>query len=171
MQVEVEVELRPTLSRPVCHGVGLPSGAHDQIFGFCLCGFLEVGRPLWREDGSVIYYCCCWASPAQSLSGLSLAGLNTLFHCSSFLDSPILEDQVPVFISLRNRVAQLYPQELGSLFIASYNSQGYGGGILSHLHTRKEMQVQVQVQFILRPTVNRSVRLGVGPPLLQMTRF
>jgi hypothetical protein len=26
-------------------------------------------------------------------------------------------------------VAQLYPQALGSLYVASYDSQGYGGGI------------------------------------------
>jgi hypothetical protein len=26
-------------------------------------------------------------------------------------------------------VAQLYPQALGSLFVTSYDSQGYGGGI------------------------------------------
>jgi hypothetical protein len=31
-------------------------------------------------------------------------------------------------------VAQLYPQTLGSLFVASYDSQGYGGGILTDLH-------------------------------------
>jgi hypothetical protein len=40
----------------------------------------------------------------------------------------------PVFISPRNKVAQLYPQTLGSLFAASYHSQGYGGGILTCLH-------------------------------------
>jgi hypothetical protein len=41
----------------------------------------------------------------------------------------------PVFIFPRNRVAQLYPQALGSLFVASYDSQGYGGGIRPRLHT------------------------------------
>jgi hypothetical protein len=34
-----------------------------------------------------------------------------------------------LFISTWNRVAQLYTQALGSLFVASYDSQGYGGGI------------------------------------------
>jgi hypothetical protein len=31
-------------------------------------------------------------------------------------------------------VAQLYPQALGSLSVASYDSQGYGGGIRTRLH-------------------------------------
>jgi hypothetical protein len=44
-------------------------------------------------------------------------------------DSPNLEGQVPVFISPRNRLAQLYPQALDLLFVASYDSQDYSGGI------------------------------------------
>jgi hypothetical protein len=56
---------------------------------------------------------------------------------SQIRDSPNLEGQAPVFISPRNRVAQLYPQALGSHFVASYDSQGYGGGIRSRLHTAK----------------------------------
>jgi hypothetical protein len=48
---------------------------------------------------------------------------------------PNLEGQAPVFISPRNKVAQLYPRVLGSLFGTSYDSQGYGGGILTRLHT------------------------------------
>jgi hypothetical protein len=41
----------------------------------------------------------------------------------------------PYLYSVRKRVAQLYPQALGSLFIASCDSQGYGGGIRPRLHT------------------------------------
>jgi hypothetical protein len=49
----------------------------------------------------------------------------TTFYCLRFN----VEGQVPVFISSRNRVAQLYSQALGSLFVAFYDSQGYFGGI------------------------------------------
>jgi hypothetical protein len=59
----------------------------------------------------------------------------TIFHCL-IGDSPNLEGQVPVLISPRNMVAEFYPQTLGSLFIASYYSQGYGGDILTSFHTR-----------------------------------
>jgi hypothetical protein len=45
-----------------------------------------------------------------------------------------LEDQVSVFMSPSDRVAQLYIQTLGSLFITFYNTQGYSGGVLTHLH-------------------------------------
>jgi hypothetical protein len=42
----------------------------------------------------------------------------------SLIRLPNLEAQVPVFISPRNKVAQLYPRALGSLFVTSYDSQG-----------------------------------------------
>jgi hypothetical protein len=61
-------------------------------------------------------------------------GLETIFNCPNFLDSPYLEGQVPVLIYPRNRVAQLYPQALSFLSIVSYNSQGYGEGIVTLLH-------------------------------------
>jgi hypothetical protein len=54
---------------------------------------------------------------------------------SQIRGSPNLGGQVPIFISPRNRVAQLYLQALDSLFVASYDSQGYGGGIRTRLHT------------------------------------
>jgi hypothetical protein len=76
---------------------------------------------------------------------------------SLFLRLPNLEGQVPVFISPGNRVAQLYPRALGSIFVTSYVSGQF-------LH-------QDQDRVMLRPTVSRPVHLGVEPPLEQMMRF
>jgi hypothetical protein len=56
-------------------------------------------------------------------------GIHDHILLSQIRDSPSFEGQVPVFISPRNRVAQVYPQALGSLFFASCDSQGYGGRI------------------------------------------
>jgi hypothetical protein len=59
-------------------------------------------------------------------------------HCQILLsqieDSPNLEGQRPVFISFRKRLPLLYPKALGSLFVASYELQGYGGGTRPRLH-------------------------------------
>jgi hypothetical protein len=63
----------------------------------------------------------------------------TIFYCFRFETPPNLEDQVPVFIFSRNRVSQLYPQALGSLFVASYDLKGYGGGIRTGLPTGIEV--------------------------------
>jgi hypothetical protein len=52
---------------------------------------------------------------------------------------PNMEGQIPVFMFPRNRVAQLYPWALGCLFVFSYDSHGYGGGILISLHRPIEM--------------------------------
>jgi hypothetical protein len=71
-----------------------------------------------------------WVCSLQLLLGLASAvvlrsdsrGTHENILLSQIRDSPKLEDQVPVFISPRNRVAQLNSQALGSLFVASYGS-------------------------------------------------
>jgi hypothetical protein len=74
----VSLMLRPTVSRPVCLGIKHPSGSYDHIFILSgNCGFIDVGRSLWQEDGSVVYN-CCWPSPAQSFLGPSPVGLATI---------------------------------------------------------------------------------------------
>jgi hypothetical protein len=55
-----------------------------------------------------LVYNCCWPSPAQSFSGPSPVGLAITFYCLRFETS---------------------------LFVASYDSQGYDGDIRPHLHT------------------------------------
>jgi hypothetical protein len=71
------------------------------------CEFVDLGLPLWREEGSVVYN-CCRPSPAQSFLGPSPVGLVAIFYCLRFETS---------------------------LFVASYDSQGHGGGIRPRLHT------------------------------------
>jgi hypothetical protein len=84
---------------------------------------------------AVYVYDCCWPSSPQSFSGQTPIALMTIFYCLRFDTPRNLEGQVSVFVSPRNRVARLYPQALGSLFVAFYDSQGYGGGIRPRLHT------------------------------------
>jgi hypothetical protein len=55
----------------------------------------------------------------------------------SLASNPNLEDQAPLFMSPSDRMTQLYPQALGSLSVAFYDSQGYGGNILTSLHMEK----------------------------------
>jgi hypothetical protein len=54
---------------------------------------------------------------------------------SVLLQTANLEDQVPVFMSLSDRVTQLYPQAPSFFFVAFYVSQGYGGSIVTRLHS------------------------------------
>jgi hypothetical protein len=81
------------------------------------------------------------------------------YYCPNFLLSPNLEGQVPVFISPRNRVAQLYPRVLGSLSVTPYDSQGYGVGILTRLH----MGPIYTVALGTKVHMDRGIRVG---PLL-----
>jgi hypothetical protein len=122
---EVEVNLRPTVSRPVCPGVRPPSGTCDQFFlrheisfrQLRLCYF--VAPSLTRGRVCNLLLNCFLALPEQSLPQNS----RSLFYCLVW-DSPNLEGKVSVFISPRNRVAQLYPRTLGSLSVAFYDSRG-----------------------------------------------
>jgi hypothetical protein len=53
---------------------------------------------------------------------------------SQIQEFPNLEGHVAVFIALRNRVAQFYPQVLGPFSSPPATRQGYGGGIRTRIN-------------------------------------
>jgi hypothetical protein len=99
-----------------------------------------------------------WVCSLQLLLALASAvilrfesrGIHDPILLSQTRDSPNLQAQVPVFISPRHGVSQLYPQALGSRFVASYESLGYCGVIQSRLHTG----FKVKLKITLRLTVS-----------------
>jgi hypothetical protein len=114
-----------------------------------------VATSLTRGRVCHLLYNCFWALPEQSLIGRSPAEITAIFYCLIW-DFPNLEAQVPVFISPRNRVAQLYPRALGSPFVVSYDTQGSGGGIPTRLHMGK-LSAQTQDK-IYKPTTKQTIR-------------
>jgi hypothetical protein len=97
-----------------------------------ICGFVDVGRPLWREDWCVIYN-CYWSSLAQSFLGPIPAGLVTIFYSDSRLPKP--GGPGPrIYIPPEQDGPVIYPLALGSIFVASYDSQSYGGCIGTRFH-------------------------------------
>jgi hypothetical protein len=116
VRVRVRVTLRLAVYRQSVRLGAKPLETHDQRFFFQLnpCGH----TPYVTSSLTTGWVCCL-----QFLLGLASAViLRSEFRwthdhilLSQIRDSPNLEGQVPVFISPRNRVAQLYLQPLGSL--------------------------------------------------------
>jgi hypothetical protein len=107
-------KLLPSVNRPVRLAVRHPSGTRDQFFFLLEIFFrqLRVGYfvvpSLTRVRFCNLLYNCYWALSEQSLLGQSPSELTIIFY-SVIWDSTNLEAEVPVFISPRNRLAQLYP--------------------------------------------------------------
>jgi hypothetical protein len=132
---EVEVNLRPMVSRPVCLGVGLPTWAHDQ--NFFSVWQLQVS---WCGAPSLTRGWVC-NLPVQLLLGLARAvtlgskSRRTHDHIllSHFrlpeLGGPGRRIYIP-----QEQVGPVIPLGIGFHFVAFYDYQGYGGSILTHLY-------------------------------------
>jgi hypothetical protein len=99
----VELNLRPTVSRPVCLGVRTPFGLMVRFYMFfslTCTSFLMYGA--LSDERTGVYFAV------------------HITHCSESRRS--------------HNNTLLSHLRLGSLFVASYDSQYYGGGILIRLH-------------------------------------
>jgi hypothetical protein len=81
-----------------------------------------------------VVYNYCLPSPAQSFSGPSPAGLVTIYYCFRFQTSQPGGPGFRIYIP-QEQGGPVIPPGTGFLFVASYDLQGYGGGIRNRLHT------------------------------------
>jgi hypothetical protein len=102
----LSLTLQSMVSRPVCLGTKHLSRAYDQIF-ITVRQLLVCSGALSLTRGWVIYN-CSWPLPAQTFLGPTPVWLMTIIYCLIFKTS---------------------------LFIASHDVQGYGGGVQPRLHT------------------------------------
>jgi hypothetical protein len=93
---------RWSVSQPVCLGVWLISGAHDQIF------FLSDNRRfLDAGDLSDERMGLSFTGPCQNNNWVQVPQNSRPYFTTSYETLPTWGDQVPISISLRNRVAKL----------------------------------------------------------------
>jgi hypothetical protein len=100
------------------------------------CWLVEVGRSLWREDGSVVYN-CCWPSPAHSF--WSPVELLIIFCCPHVRDIPFpsppttrsgtMESEVLSFWNRYNCLAAVMEETAskGSVLLCVGNHCNYHG--------------------------------------------
>jgi hypothetical protein len=113
--------VRPRISRPVCLGIKHPSGAYDQIV-------ITV---------RLLRVCCCGAVP-----------LTRGRVCRLQLLLALARAVILVSESRGTREHILLSQIRDFLFVASYDSQGYGGGIRPRLRTEYSLSTELDCSFL-----------------------
>jgi hypothetical protein len=114
LSLSLSFMLQPTVSRPVCLGIKHRFGAYDQIFITCV----------------TVTFLILWGALSDERMGLSFIHVAGPCQCNLSLVR-VPWDSRPYFT-----VSNVYCLTFEtSLFVASYDSQGHGGGIRSRFHT------------------------------------
>jgi hypothetical protein len=138
-EAEVEVNLRPTVSRPVCLGARRPSGTHDQSFSLLQISFRQL-RVCYCLVPSLTRGRVCNLL-VQLLLGLAravtLGSKSRRTHCHIllfYLRLPQPGGPGPNTYIPQEQGGPAIPPGTGSPCVASYHSQGTGdhrGGLLN----------------------------------------
>jgi hypothetical protein len=149
--------LRPTVSRPDLSWCQAPIWGPKTRFLFLSdsCGLVDVRRPLWQRTGPSFTTVAGPRHRSHSRSRLSRNSWYFIVSDSRLPPPPV--GRVFVFTSPRNRMTQLNPQALGSLSVASYVSQDYGGGIRTRLHAGFRTLSKTKLLYDWRLTANQFV--------------
>jgi hypothetical protein len=142
VQYRVRVTLRLAFFRQSVRLNDKPLETHDQHFiQLNPCRHSPyVTSSLTRE-----WVCCLrllLALVSSVILGFESRGLLTIFYCLRFETPPTWRARPPYLYPQGTGWPSLYPQALGSRFVASYDSQGYGGGIRTRLDTGCAVQSQ-----------------------------
>jgi hypothetical protein len=105
---------------------------------------------------------CCLrlllALASAIILGSESRGIHDHILLSQIRNFPNLKYRPSYLYTPRNTVAQLYPQALGFIFVAFYDSQGYSGGIRTHLHMGSVSRLSSQSQSQSRVGPSRNHR-------------
>jgi hypothetical protein len=150
--------LRPTVSRPICLGVKHPSGAYDQIF----ITFRRL-RVCWRgalsDKRTGLSFTIAVGPRQRSYSRVRFSWDSRPYFIAPELRFPQPAGPGPGIYIPQEHDGSVIPPEIVFPFVASYDEQGYGGGIRTRLHMGSTF-----VKVMLRPTVSRPMCLGVKHP-------
>jgi hypothetical protein len=126
--------LRQTASPSWCRAL-IWSPWPDFCFLSDSCGFLAVGRPLWRDDGSVIY-CTIASGPCQSSLSWAEGPQNSRPYFTVSSETPPTWRARSPYLYLPGTGWPSYiPRHWVPLPSPLTTRRDYGGGILTRLHT------------------------------------
>jgi hypothetical protein len=129
------------------------------------CGFLELGHPLWWGCNLLVQLLLSLARTVTLGSEMRRTHDRILV---SHLSLPQIGGPGPHNYIPQEQSGSVIPLGTGFPFVTSYDSKGYGGGILTRLHTGTN--VKVKVMYYGWQSVGQSVWVS-GTHLRPATKF